>query len=134
MGKKLLLINDRRDIARTIGSVAPELGIEVTTISDGADAAARVAEIAPDVVILDLAISPDAMIDLLRSLMQTGTEAKIVIAARSSDPAARLAEGMARFHVGQRLAFLRRPFNRRRIVAGLQAILGGTAPFASSAA
>jgi DNA-binding NarL/FixJ family response regulator len=133
MSKKLLLINDRRGLARTIGSVAPDLGFEIITLDDVAQAA-RVAEVAPHVVILDLAVSADQMIELLRSVVQTGTDAKILIAARADDPASRVAEGMARFHVGERLAFLRRPFNRRKIVAALQAILGGTASFASSVA
>jgi DNA-binding response OmpR family regulator len=134
MSKKLLLINDRRGIARTIGSVAPELGFEVIALDNVAHAATRVAEVAPDVVILDLAIPADEMIELLRSVVQTGTDAKILIAARADDPATRVAEGMARFHAGERLAFLRRPFNRRKITAALQAVLGGTASFAQSAA
>jgi DNA-binding response OmpR family regulator len=134
MSKKLLLINDRRAIARTIASVAPELGLEVIVLDRAAHVATSVAEIAPDVVILDLAIPADEMIELLQSVVQTGTDAKILIAARADDPATRVAEGMARFHGGDRLAFLRRPFSRRRIAAALQAILGGTAAFAASAA
>lgn len=134
MSKKLLLINDRRGIARTIESVAPELGFEIITLGDVAHTAARVAEVAPDVVILDLAIPADEMIELLRSVVQTGTDAKILIAARADDPATRVAEGMARFHAGDRLGFLRRPFNRRRIIEALKAIVGNTAAFALSAA
>jgi DNA-binding NtrC family response regulator len=134
MSKKLLLINDRRGIARTIESVAPELGFEVIALDNVAHAATRVAEIVPDVVILDLAIPADEMIELLRSVVQTGTDAKVLIAARADDPATRVAEGMARFHVGERLAFLRRPFNRRKIIAALQRILDSAASFAQSAA
>jgi hypothetical protein len=74
------------------------------------------------------------MIELLRSVVQTGTDARVLIAARADDPATRVAEGMARFHAGERLSFLRRPFNRRKITAGLQAIRGTTASFALSAA
>jgi DNA-binding NtrC family response regulator len=134
MSKKLLLINDRRGIARTVESVAPELGLEMITLDDVAHVAARVAQVAPDVVILDLAIPPDEMIELLQSVMRTGTDAKVLIAARGDDPAARVAEGMARFHLGERLSFLRRPFNRRRIITALQGILGSTASFTASAA
>lgn len=134
MSKKLLLINDRRGLARTIRSVAPDLGFEIITLDDVAQAALRVAEVAPDVVILDLAVPADEMIELLRSLVQTGTDAKIVIAARADDPATRVAEGMARFHVGERLAILRRPFNRRKIIEALRIIFESTASFALSAA
>jgi CheY-like chemotaxis protein len=134
MSKKLLLINDRRGLARTIGSVAPDLGFEIITLDDVAQAAARVAEVAPDVVILDLAVPADEMIELLRSVMQTGTDAKILIAARADDPATRVAEGMARFHVGERLAFLRRPFNRRKIIETLRLIFDSSVSFALSAA
>jgi hypothetical protein len=92
-----------------------------------------VTEVAPDVVILDLAIAADEMIELLRSILHTVTGAKILIAARADDPMARVAEGMARFHAGERLSFLRRPLNRKRIIAALQAILGGLVPLALSA-
>ncbi|HXA25166.1 MAG TPA: response regulator [Acetobacteraceae bacterium] len=134
MSKKLLLINDRRGLARTIGSVAPDLGFEIITLDHVSQAATRIAEVAPDVVILDLAVPADEMIELLRSIVQTGTDAKILIAARADDPATRVAEGMARFHVGERLAFLRRPFNRRKIIEALRIIFDSTVSFALSAA
>jgi CheY-like chemotaxis protein len=124
MRKKLLLVNDRRGLARTIGAVAPELGLDVVRLGDAADAVARSAEIAPDVVILDQAIPADEMIELLRGILQAAPGARILIAVRSDDPSTRVAEGMARFHGGERLTFLRRPFTRRRIIAVLQAILG----------
>ncbi len=84
--------------------------------------------------ILDLAVPADEMIELLRSVVQTGTDAKVLIAARADDPATRVAEGMARFHVGERLAFLRRPFNRRKIIEALRLIFDSTVSFALPAA
>ena len=133
MSKKLLLVNDRRGLARTIGAAAPELGLDVVRLGDATDAVTRSAEIAPDVVILDQAIPADAMIELLRGILQAAPGARILIAVRSDDPETRVAEGMARFHGGERLTFLRRPFTRRRIIAVLQSILGSVATFVLAA-
>jgi CheY-like chemotaxis protein len=134
MSKKLLLISNRRGIARTIRSVAPELGLNIVVLNDRAQAVARVTETAPDVVILDLTITADELIELLRSVLHIAADAKILIAARADDPSARVTEGMARFHAGERLSFLRRPLTRKRIIAALQAILGGVVvPLALSA-
>jgi hypothetical protein len=133
MSKKLLLVNDRRGIARTVRSIAPELGLDIVVLDDIAQAATRVAEIAPDVVIIDQAIAADEMIDLLRSVLHAAADAQILIAARADDPSARVTEGMARFHARERLSFLRRPFSRKRIIAALQAVLGGAALLAALA-
>jgi DNA-binding NtrC family response regulator len=98
MSKRLLLINDRRSIARTIRSVAPELDLEIVALDNVTRAAARVTELQPDVVVLDVGVAAHELIELLRNIVQTGTTAKIVITTRGDDPTARMTEGLARFH------------------------------------
>ena len=134
MARKLLLVHHRRGIARTIASLAPDLDLEVTALDDVAQAVARVADLKPDLVVLDIRVAPDELADLLRNIVQTGTGSKIVITTRADDPATRLAEGLARFHAGERLSFLRRPFHRRNIRATLHSLLGDTTSLAVSVA
>jgi DNA-binding NtrC family response regulator len=133
MSKTLLLINDRRGIARTIRSIAPDLGLDIVALDDTAQVATRLAEIAPDVVVIDKAVAADELIELLRSVLRAAADARILIAARADDPSARVMEGMTRFHAGERVSFLRRPFSRKRIIAALQAVLGAAALLAALA-
>jgi DNA-binding NtrC family response regulator len=134
MSKRLLLINDRRSIARTIRSVAPELDLEIVALDNVTRAAARVTELQPDVVVLDVRVAAHELIELLRNIVQTGTNAKIVITTRGDDPTARMTEGLARFHIGEHLSFLREPFHRRRISAFLRDMLHGAVSLAASVA
>src|SRR5207248_2314215 len=106
---------------------APDLDLEITALDDVTQAIARVADLKPDVVVLDIKAAPDELAELLRRIVQTATDSKIVITTRADDPATRLAEGLARFHAGERLSFLRRPFHRRNIGEVLRSLLDDTA-------
>jgi DNA-binding NtrC family response regulator len=130
MAKRLLLVHHRRGIARTIRSIAPDLDLEVIALDDVEQAATRVAELRPDLVVLDVRIAHNQLAELLRNIVQTGTDSKIVMTTRSDDPATRVAEGLARFHVGDRLSFLRRPFHRGNVQATLRSLLEDTASLA----
>jgi DNA-binding NarL/FixJ family response regulator len=91
-------------------------------------------ELQPDVVVLAVGVAAHELIELLRNIVQTGTTAKIVITTRGDDPTARMTEGLARFHIGEHLSFLRGPFHRRRISAFLRGLLHSAVSLAVSIA
>ncbi len=53
-GKKILLVDDDRDILTSIKSAISDLGLEIFTAADGAEAVTQAEEHEPDLVVLDM--------------------------------------------------------------------------------
>jgi two-component system, OmpR family, response regulator MtrA len=120
MGKKLLIIDDQRGVAKVIGLIASALGYESRVLTCSARAIDVFLEFRPDVVILDMIMPGKDGIDVLNEILLIGLPTRIIVTSGLSTGYLRLAQGVARFHANHDIAVLRKPFRRHELVALLQ--------------
>jgi len=128
MSKKLLVIENHRDVADAIGDIAGALDIIVRIVDDSRQAVATFLSFEPDLVILDMVMKDVDGIDVLNGLITSGRDALIVLAASLGigEAYARIAQGVARFHGLGPLPVLRKPFD----AAQLRELLAQVPPLA----
>jgi CheY-like chemotaxis protein len=124
MGKKILIIDDQRGVAKVIGVIAAALGYESRVLTCSAQAIDLFLEFRPDVVILDMIMPEKDGIDVLNEILLTGLPARIIVTSGLSIGYLRLAEGLARFHASHDIAVLRKPFRQYELIALLQPAAG----------
>jgi CheY-like chemotaxis protein len=124
MGKKLLMIDDDAGIARVVGLVARELGMEFQATNTPVTAAEVFADYRPDIVIIDMIMTEKDGIDVLTEILAAGIPTKIVLTSGYGDAYLRLATGVAKFHGTERVAILKKPFRRAELIDLLNTIAG----------
>jgi EAL domain-containing protein (putative c-di-GMP-specific phosphodiesterase class I) len=101
---RLLIIDDDRDIARFIGTVAEMVGFETQLADDAASFLARVDRWKPTVLVIDLLMPGVDGVQLLRELAAIKSNAAIVLASgmdqRTIDTVRRLGQGQGLNIVG----------------------------------
>jgi two-component system alkaline phosphatase synthesis response regulator PhoP/two-component system response regulator VicR len=84
--KRILAVDDQRDIARLVQVLLERAGYEVTLAYDGVEGLAKVRELSPDLVILDVMMPGLTGFEVLRRLKedpQTEPIPVIMLTARS---------------------------------------------------
>ena len=81
MDRKLLVIDNHRDVADAISSVAGSLDFEVLVVDDSRRAVGIFVDFAPDLVILDVVMRGVDGVDVLNGLIASGLRALIVLSA-----------------------------------------------------
>jgi two-component system response regulator MtrA len=120
MAKKLLIIDDQASIARVVGLIGEQLGLEVRALNSSMLATETFVEFRPDIVILDMIMPEKDGIDVLNEILLTGIPARIVLTSGFSNAYLRLAEGVAKFHDSDQVSVLKKPFRREELVAVLR--------------
>ena len=85
MGNRVLIVDDEPQIVRALRSGLRAGGYEVVSAFDGESALASVARDAPDVMILDLGMSPVDGFEVVRRARERSTLPIIVLSVRESD-------------------------------------------------
>jgi CheY-like chemotaxis protein len=120
MSKKLLIIDDQASIAKVVGLIAEQMGLEVKSLNSSILATETFVEYRPDVVLLDMIMPEKDGIDVLNEILLTGIPAHIVLTSGFSNAYLRLAEGVAKFHESDQVSVLKKPFRRDELIAVLK--------------
>ncbi|HUN39401.1 MAG TPA: response regulator [Acetobacteraceae bacterium] len=125
MSKKLLLVDNHRDVAGAIDAIIQPLDIIVRVVDDSRKAVATFLSFAPDFVILDMVMKDIDGIDVLSKLIATGRDALIILAASPGigEAYVRIAQGVARFNGLGPLQVLHKPFDEAQLRALLAQVV-----------
>lgn len=77
--RRLLVIDDERDIAEFIGEVAKGLGYEILVTADAESFMAQYESFKPDVVVVDVVMPKTDGIELVKFLAESGCNARILV-------------------------------------------------------
>jgi CheY-like chemotaxis protein len=83
--RRILLVDDEEDLRILVSSIVADLGYEVETAKDGAEAIAKVEKDPPDLVLLDLLLPGIDGLTVLRYLRESGNQVPIVLLTACSD-------------------------------------------------
>ena len=122
--RRILLVDDDRDIALGAGIRLRASGYEVTTANDGEEGFACAIADPPDAIVLDIRMPKRDGLTMLADLKRDGRTREIpviVLSANGIDEnRTRAAELGARF-------FLGKPYEPKRLIEVLETTLNGTA-------
>jgi len=124
MGKKLLMIDDDAGIARVVGLIARQLGMEFQTITNPLIANEVFAAYRPDIVIVDMIMAEKDGIEVLSEILATGIPTKVVLTSGFGDAYMRLGLSLAKFHGTEGVSLLKKPFRRAELIELLNTIAG----------
>jgi CheY-like chemotaxis protein len=116
MSKKLLMIDDDSGIARVVGLIARELGMEFRAIASPLIANEVFAAYRPDIVIIDMIMTEKDGIEVLSEILATGIPTKVVLTSGFGDAYLRLGVGVAKFHGTEGVPLLKKPFRRAELM------------------
>lgn len=108
--RRLLIVDDNRDLCDAMCLLATDLGFDVRGVYDGAAFRAAIVEFSPDCILLDLVIPDEDGIELLRFLQEQRCRARIGIASSQPDIILRQAGELARIFGLDFVGFLHKPF------------------------
>ena len=120
MAKRLLIVDDEAGIAKVVGLIAAQLGLEHKALTTSTDATEEFIAYRPDVLMLDMIMPEKDGIDVLNEVLLSGIPTRIVLTSGYSDAYLRLAEGVARFHDNPQVSVLKKPFRREELVETLR--------------
>lgn len=112
--KRILIVDDEVDIARTLSAFLEMSGYEVATAGDGVEALQEIVERRPDLVITDLMMPRMDGGTLIARLMSSPTTRDIPVIAISAD------------RNEHAFPFLRKPFSVTQLIALIERALGPT--------
>lgn len=111
---KVLIADDDRLIRALLGDLLVELGHEVVSAENGADAVALAAREAPELVILDLLMPRLSGLDALRAMRDAGLRAPAVLLTAITRGSVRALDGADAIDV-----LLEKPVTRRSLERAL---------------
>lgn len=127
-GKKILIIEDERDICELIAFHLKKEGFSVEQINDGENAWRRLQKTPPDLVVLDLMLPGMSGLELcrlIREQKQTNHLPVIMVTAKSEDT-----DKVIGLELGAD-DYITKPFNPRELVARVRAVLRRSRAIAS---
>jgi CheY-like chemotaxis protein len=116
MAKKLLVVDDQTGITKVVEMIARQLGLDVRSLNNPAQATETFIDFKPDILILDMIMPEKDGIDVLNEVLLTGIPVKVVLTSGFSESYLRLAEGVAKFHDNPNVSILRKPFRREELM------------------
>jgi len=120
MAYRLLVVDDDKDTADTIGNRLAKEGYEVAVSYDGEDALAKVGEFNPDVVILDLMLPKLNGFDVLKVVRERYKEKwrpVIIVSARTELEALRTCYALEADH------YITKPFSIDDLLRGIKIVI-----------
>jgi CheY-like chemotaxis protein len=115
----ILVVDDDPLVRLLLGSLAAELGHEVSFAQDGQVAALRFAEVGPDLVITDLVMPTMDGVELTKHLVVTYPGSK-VIAISGKGP-----EMLAKAREAGAVAYLTKPLDRHLLAMTIDQVMSG---------
>ncbi|KZY35952.1 two-component system response regulator [Roseovarius sp. HI0049] len=121
MGKKVILIEDERNIIEAISFILSRDGWEVKTHSNGHDAVEAVRDRRPDLVILDVMLPGKSGFDILQEIRddaELGATPVLMLTARGQQKDREMAEraGASRY--------MTKPFSNAEVLEAVRDLVG----------
>jgi DNA-binding response OmpR family regulator len=117
--KRVLVVDDDRELVETVGTALATRGYEVLIARDGAEALARVERDRPDLMLLDLVMPRRCGFTVLDRMHRNGIQStKVIMMAGTDDPKHR--DTAARWGVS---VFLSKPFAIDELLLEVDTIL-----------
>ena len=113
----VLVVDDDPRILRFIRMSLRTAGCDVLTAKDGEEALRLLDSAKPDIMVLDIVMSPMNGLEVLKRLRRSSKLPVIVMSAHSSSAQEALRLGAS--------AFLSKPFNPDQLVREIKSLLGG---------
>lgn len=93
MGRRIVLVEDERQLATILARVLSRSGHDVRTVSSGAEARSQLAREMPDLVVLDINLPDETGWSVLRWLRNTkNIQPRVVVVTATTPMAARVQE------------------------------------------
>jgi two-component system response regulator CpxR len=122
MAKKILIIDDDKELCALLGELLRADGFDVETWNTGGGAAERVAASAPSLVILDVMLPEMSGFEILKQVRRTSQVPVILLTARGDD-----VDRIVGLEIGAD-DYVPKPFNPRELTARIQAVLRRAEP------
>ena len=123
--KRILVVEDEMQIARTLRDYLEIAGFEVTVVGEGSAALASARGDRPDLVVLDLGLPGMDGLDVARELRRNSTTPIVMLTARGEE-----SDRIVGLELGAD-DYLVKPFSPKELVARVRAVLrrtSGTSP------
>ncbi len=120
MNAKVLVVDDSKLARRSLRTILESAGYAIVEAEDGMNALERYFLEKPDVVFLDLLMEGMHGFDVLAKLREMDPKARVLVVSADIQASSRemaLAAGAS--------GFIEKPFDARRIVEAVGAVLGG---------
>ncbi len=122
MPKKILIIDDDRELCSLLGELLRADGFEVETWNTGGGAAERATSSGPSLVILDVMLPETNGFEILKQIRRTSEVPVILLTARGDD-----VDRIVGLEIGAD-DYVPKPFNPRELIARIQAVLRRAEP------
>jgi len=121
-GKKILLVDDDRDILAAMQVALADLGMDIVTATDGDEAAKQAQSVQPDVVVLDMMLPKRSgflvMENLKKGKKKSDSPRVIMITGNQGSRHKTYAESLGVS------AYLNKPFRMEKLVETVKKLLG----------
>ena len=124
-GKKILLIEDDRDIVELVRYNLEKEGFQMTAVSDGASGLAQIRKSAPDLLLLDLMLPKLSGLEICKEVRRDETLNRLpvlILTARGEE-----ADRVVGLELGAD-DYVTKPFSPRELVARVKALLRRVEP------
>ncbi len=121
MGKKVILIEDERNIIEAISFILSRDGWEVKTHSNGHDAMDAVRDRRPDLVILDVMLPGKSGFDILQEIRddaELGATPVLMLTARGQQKDREMAQGAGASR------YMTKPFSNAEVLEAVRDLVG----------
>ncbi len=122
MGKKILIIDDDKELCSLLGELLRADGFEVEAWHTGAGAAEHALASSPSLVILDVMLPDTNGFEILKQVRRTSQVPVILLTARGDD-----VDRIVGLEIGAD-DYVPKPFNPRELTARIQAVLRRAEP------
>ena len=122
-GRRILLVEDEQAVSAGMEILLEMEGIEVLTVTRGADATPAAEAFRPDAVVLDVGLPDMSGEDVYRELARRWPALPVVFSTGHADPT-KLSEHLTNPNV----AFLTKPYEARDLLLLVEKLVGTTPP------
>jgi len=117
--KKVLIVDDEKDIVESVGSFLTKQGFSVFSALDGEEAKAKIVEVEPDIVLLDLILPKANGFEVLKWLRENFEQRTPVIIFSIKDKLEDIKKGYS-FDAD---FYLPKPFTNHQLLQSIKTVL-----------
>lgn len=122
MEKRLLIVDDNAQFARTVARLAAPLGFIAEQCSDPNRALDAFLAFKPDVMMIDMCMPEKDGVEVADEVLLTGIPVGIIFASGYGSAYLSMARGVAEYHDNKNVALLGKPFRRHELAEVLQGV------------
>lgn len=117
MKKKILIVDDEKDIIEFVSDLLVDKGYEVDFANDGAEGFAKLEILNPDLILLDLQMPNATGVDMYRHMYKNKSTKSIPVIVVSGMPGADMA-------LNARIPRLEKPIDEAKLLSQIESMIG----------